>query len=100
MPEDSANKCRETWEVYMSNQKEPYILNEKEYAVLQDAISRGIKGMVQFDKFMLNTSFIVSAYRKRKERSYIALPEPEYVPMDTEKVRKKIREAKQSLFRT
>jgi hypothetical protein len=87
----------------MSNQKEPYFLNEMEYAVLQDALLKGMKGVIHFDKFMLNTSFIVSSYRKERklkpEFEPKQLEEPVYnpTPEQMERTRIKIEEIKKNL---
>lgn len=69
MPEGLARefKYTEVWEVFMSNQKEPYIMNEFEYAVFEDAVTKGMKGVISFDWGMVNTSFFVSSYRKSRK---------------------------------
>jgi hypothetical protein len=88
----SSLKYKEKWDVYMSNQREPYELNEMEYAVLQDAILKGVKGVIQFDRFMLNTSFIVSSFRRihelKDEYKAKQLKEPDYMPPTPEQMEK------------
>lgn len=106
MPEDLASEFKydEEWEVHMSNSREPFILNELEYAVLADALSRGLKATLLFDSFSLNTSFIVSTYRKTKrlKKEYqlqAPAPEPEkpLTPEQIENNRKKIAEMRAKL---
>jgi len=76
--EDSAGKYNEVWEVFMSNQKQPYIMNEMEYVVFSNALLQGIKGTISFDWGALNTSFFVSSLRKSRKLK------PEYQPKQLE----------------
>lgn len=106
MPEDLAKefKYREVWEVFMSNQKEPYIMNEFEYAVFEDAVTKGIKGVISFDWGMINTSFFVSSYRKSRKLKEEWMPtqieapkEREMTPEEKERARKKLDEVRAKL---
>ena len=102
MPEEF-EKYEEEWEVYMSNQKAPYSLNEKEHAILEQAILDGQRGMVVFSKFSLAVPFIVSMYRKSKRlrpEYQIAAPEVEEynpTPEQIEATRKKVAEIREQL---
>jgi len=55
------NKYEENWQVCMSTQEKPFILNEKEYADFERALLSGKKGIIKFNRFTLNTSFFVSS---------------------------------------
>src|SRR5919199_4898894 len=67
----------EEWEVYVSNQKEPYVLNEMEFAVFKDAQMRGIKGMIHYEKFGINLAFVTSYFlRKKTLKKQFQLAEP------------------------
>ena len=67
-------KYSEEWEIYMSNQVEPYILNEVEYEVFKQMLLSGMKGIINFEKFIINTSFFVSSF----QRSRFTKPIPKY----------------------
>lgn len=75
MQGESVGKYYEEWEIYVSGQKEPYIINEVEHEILIEASKRGIKGLVRFEKFEINPAFIVSTYRKSRKLK------PEYMPV-------------------
>lgn len=101
---DDDFRYEEEWEVYVSNQREPYLLNEMEYAVFRDALLKGIKGVIHFERLGINTSFYVSSYRKsrRLKKEYqLKAPEPEpYVeptPEQKERTRKLIEELRKKL---
>jgi len=68
----------EEWEVYLSNSKEPFILDENQYAVLRDSLLRGIKGIIHFEQFGMNTTYYVSSYRKSRKLK------PEFEPKELE----------------
>lgn len=73
-------KHDEVWEVYVSNQREPYILNEVEFAILKDAILKGVKATITYDRFGINLSYFVSYYlrsRTLKKEFQLKAPEPE-----------------------
>lgn len=105
-PDSARNedKYSEVWEVYISSQKEPYLLNEYEYAILKDQLIRGIKSIIHFDRFAINTSFITSTYRKsrRLKPAYIpkqleAKPQKEPTPEEAEKIKEMIVEMRKKL---
>ena len=103
-PEDLVGKYNETWEIFLSNQREPYILNELEYAVFNDALLRGIKGVVSFDWGAINTSFFVSSFRKSRKLKEEYMPEMieapkqrELTPEESERNLKRIQEIKDKL---
>ena len=100
MPEEF-EKYEESWEVHMSNQKAPYVINEKEHVVLEQAILDGQRGMVVFSKFSLAVPFIVSMYRRsrtlRPEFQLKAPEEHEPTPAELERTRQKIAEIREKL---
>lgn len=106
MPEDLVKEYKyvEVWEVFMSNQKDPYIMNEFEYAIFEGAVTKGMKGVISFDWGMINTSFFVSSYRKSRKlkdewmSTQIEAPkEREMTPEEKERARKKLDEIRQKL---
>jgi hypothetical protein len=106
MPEDLAKdyKYKEVWEVFMSNQKEPYIMNEFEYAVFENAVTKGMKGVISFDWGMVNTSFFVSSYRKSRSLKEAWMPtqieapkERELTPEEKDKAQKRLDEIRARL---
>jgi hypothetical protein len=104
MQEELRNQFKfdELWDVFMSNQREPYQLNEMEYAVFQDALLKGIKGIVHFEKFALNTTYFVSSVRTKrtiKEGFQLTAPEEkkELTPEEREKAREKLIQVRESL---
>jgi hypothetical protein len=65
------------WEVYLSNQKDPYLLDEIQFAIFKDAILKGVKTTIAFDKFGINLSYFVSySLRSRKLRDEYQLKSP------------------------
>ena len=106
MPGDLAGeyKYAEVWEVFMSNQKEPYIMNEYEYAVFEDAVTKGMKGVISFEWGMVNTAFFVSSWRKSRKLKEEYMPkmieEPKERPMTPEekaKAAKRLEELRATL---
>ncbi len=97
-------KYDEEWEVWVGNSKEPYILDEKEYAVLSDSILKGFRGAVQFEGKLINIPYVQSAFRRRhvlKEQFRLQQPpeepERELTPEEREQQKKRIEEIKKQL---
>lgn len=91
----------EEWEVSVA--KETFILNEKEYAVLRNAILNGVRSVIFFQDKALSIPFIQSMFRRsrklKKEFQLAAPKEEEYNPTPEEKARrqKMIDEMKEKL---
>jgi len=98
MQEDLGKKYSETWDVFMSNQKVPYVMDEEEYAVFEEAVTKGMKGVISFEWGMINTAFFISSFRtsrkiKPQEGFKPLALEEEYRPISPEryeKIRKEI----------
>lgn len=77
---DDNFRYRETWEVYVSNQREPYILDEVEFAILKEEVARGSKGTVMFEKFGINLTYFVSYFRRSRslKRQFHLAEQTEY----------------------
>lgn len=93
----------EVWEVYVSNQREPYLLDEIEFAILKEEILKGSKGTVAFETFGINLTYFVSYFRKShslKKEFQLSAPETEVYnpsPEQREVVSKKIAEMRNRL---
>jgi hypothetical protein len=89
------------WEVYTSGSKDPYILNGKEYLILEDALIKGIKAIIHFNDFALNTAFFVSSERVKKGNSFKESLEKSpgllETPYDNEMAKKKLKEIREQL---
>ena len=90
------NEIKELWVVVIN--KEKYELDTKQAMVLNEAISKGNRGIIQFDGFIINIPFIQEFYLVRQWESLntpIMLAEPENtapIPLTKEQVEKKKKE--------
>lgn len=80
----------EEWEV--SAGRDTFSLNGEEYAVLKDAIMKGIRSVIFFQDKAISIPFITSMYRRsrrlKKEFQLAAPKEEEYNPTPEEKARR------------
>ena|SRR3990167_1861932 len=53
------SKYNEEWEVFIAGKS--FVLDEKEHAVLEDAVMKGFKGTIQFKDKLLNLTYFQSA---------------------------------------
>ena len=91
----------EIWEVFVGNCREPFVLNEKEYAILSDAILRGLRGAIQFKDKLISIPYVQSANRTSKRlKPQYRIASPVYSELSEEqreRNRKKIAEIKKEL---
>lgn len=97
-------KYDEEWEVWITNVKTPFILNEKEFAVLSEAMMAGSRGIIQFKDKSIAIPYVVATYRKsRKLKPEFQLQAPaeepykELTPEELAERRVKIAEIRKKL---
>lgn len=78
----------EEWEINMG--KEKYVVNERQHALLEQAVLDGQRGMVVFDGLAISIPHIQSMYRlSRKIKPEYQLSEPEIVEREPTEAEKK-----------